>query len=41
MIEHSATVNDAVRVDDVGFPREGCYRRDRCQELFNESTADI
>lgn len=40
IIEDSAAVNDAVRLDDVGFPREGYCRCDRCQRQFNNSTAE-
>ena len=40
IIEDSAAVNDAVRLDDVGFPREGYCRCDRCQRQFDTSTAE-
>lgn len=37
IIEDCAAENDDVRLDDVGFPREGFCRCDRCERLFAES----
>ncbi|SFR41835.1 hypothetical protein [Halogeometricum limi] len=34
IVEDCAAANDAVRLDDVGFPREGYCRCDRCDRLF-------
>ncbi|WP_430506114.1 hypothetical protein [Haloparvum sp. PAK95] len=40
IIEDCATENEDVRLDDVGFPREGYCRCDRCERLFAESEFD-
>ncbi|SDY09117.1 hypothetical protein [Halopenitus persicus] len=40
MIEDCAAVAPDVRLDDVGFPREGYCRCDRCERLFAESDHD-
>jgi len=37
IIEDCAAVNDDVRLDDVGFPREGFCRCERCQRRFEAS----
>jgi hypothetical protein len=37
IIEDCAAESDDVRLDDVGFPREGFCRCDRCERLFAES----
>ncbi|WP_313694810.1 hypothetical protein [Halorarum halobium] len=37
IIEDCAEVNGDVRLDDVGFPRQGYCRCDRCRRLFEES----
>ena len=37
IIEDCAAENGDVRLDDVGFPREGFCRCDRCRRLFDES----
>ncbi|GAB3422580.1 hypothetical protein GCM10027435_27420 [Haloparvum alkalitolerans] len=40
IIEDCAAENGDVRLDDVGFPREGFCRCDRCERLFAESDHD-
>jgi len=40
IVEDCAAVNGDVRLDDVGFPREGYCRCDRCERLFAESDHD-
>jgi len=40
IIEDCAAENDDVRLDDVGFPREGFCHCDRCERLFAESDRD-
>ena len=40
IIEDCAAENGDVRLDDVGFPREGFCRCDRCERLFAESDRD-
>lgn len=40
IVEDCASVSDDVRLDDVGFPREGYCRCDRCRRLFDESAHD-
>ncbi|WP_123620983.1 hypothetical protein [Halorubrum sp. CSM-61] len=40
IIEDCAAENGDVRLDDVGFPREGFCRCDRCERLFAESARD-
>ena len=40
IIEECATVNEDVRLDDVGFPRQEYCFCDRCTEKFEESTFD-
>jgi len=37
MVASAAAANPDVRLDDVGFPREGYCRCDRCDRLFAES----
>jgi hypothetical protein len=37
MVEDAVAVNEDVRLDDVGFPREEYCRCERCRELFAES----
>ena len=37
IVADCAAVNDDVRLDDVGFPRQGYCRCDRCERLFAES----
>ncbi|MXR40979.1 hypothetical protein GRX01_06440 [Halobaculum sp. WSA2] len=37
IVEDCAAVNGDVRLDDVGFPREGFCRCDRCEGLFEAS----
>jgi len=37
IIEDCAAENEDVRLDDVGFPREGFCHCDRCERLFAES----
>ncbi|MFC4359922.1 hypothetical protein ACFO0N_18400 [Halobium salinum] len=37
IVEDCAEQNEDVRLDDVGFPREGYCRCDRCERLFAES----
>ncbi len=37
MVEDAAAVNEDVRLDDVGFPREEYCFCDRCRERFEES----
>jgi hypothetical protein len=37
IVEDCAAVNDDVRLDDVGFPREGYCRCERCERRFAES----
>ena len=39
-ISDCAAVNEDVRLDDVGFPREEYCRCDRCDRLFDESDYD-
>jgi len=40
MVESAAAANADVRIDDVGFPREGYCRCDRCDRLFSESDVE-
>ena len=40
IVEDCAAVSDDVRLDDIGFPREGYCRCDRCRRLFDESAHD-
>ncbi|MEF8780618.1 MAG: hypothetical protein V5A46_08055 [Haloferacaceae archaeon] len=40
MIEDCAAASPDVRLDDVGFPREGYCRCDRCDRLFADSEHD-
>ncbi len=40
IIDDSAAVNPDVRLDDVGFPREGYCRCDRCDARFADSEYD-
>ncbi|RLM53664.1 hypothetical protein DVK02_12500 [Halobellus sp. Atlit-31R] len=40
IVEDSAARNGDVRLDDVGFPREGYCRCDRCDRRFEESDYD-
>jgi hypothetical protein len=40
IIEDCAAANPDVRLDDVGFPREGYCRCDRCDRKFAESDHD-
>jgi len=40
IVEDCAAVADDVRLDDVGFPREGYCRCDRCDRLFADSDHD-
>lgn len=40
IIEDAAAVNEDVRLDDVGFPREEYCRCERCEERFAESEHD-
>lgn len=40
MIEDCAAVNEDVRLDDVGFPREEYCHCDRCTQQFEESEFD-
>lgn len=40
IIEDCAAENGDVRLDDVGFPREGFCRCERCERLFAESSHD-
>ncbi|MFB6250430.1 MAG: hypothetical protein ABEI27_01870 [Halobellus sp.] len=37
IVEDCAAENDDVRLDDVGFPREGFCHCDRCERRFSES----
>jgi hypothetical protein len=40
IVEDCAAVNGDVRLDDVGFPRQGYCRCERCERLFAESDHD-
>ncbi|KTG10255.1 hypothetical protein AUR64_11780 [Haloprofundus marisrubri] len=40
IIEDCAAENEDVRLDDVGFPREGYCHCDRCERTFRESEFD-
>ncbi|RLM33758.1 hypothetical protein [Haloarcula sp. Atlit-120R] len=40
IIEEAATVNEDVRLDDVGFPRDEYCHCDRCERRFAESDFD-
>ncbi len=40
MVDDAAAVNPDVRLDDVGFPREGYCRCERCTEQFEASEFD-
>ena len=40
IIEEAAAVRSDVRLDDVGFPREGYCHCDRCERAFAESDRD-
>ncbi len=40
MIADTAETNETVRLDDVGFPREGYCKCDRCTEQFESWLAD-
>ena len=40
IVDDCTAVSDDVRLDDVGFPREGYCRCMRCRELFAESDHD-
>ena len=40
IIEDCAAANPDIRLDDVGFPREGYCRCDRCDRLFADSDYD-
>ena len=40
IVSDCADVSDDVRLDDVGFPREGFCRCERCERLFAESGGD-
>jgi hypothetical protein len=40
IVEDCAAANGDVRLDDVGFPRAGYCRCDRCERLFGESAFD-
>ena len=40
IVEDCATANEDVRLDDVGFPREGYCRCERCTERFADSEFD-
>ncbi|MFA1610914.1 hypothetical protein [Halobellus rubicundus] len=40
IVEDCAAENDAVRLDDVGFPREGFCHCERCERRFAESDRD-
>ncbi|MFC6726334.1 hypothetical protein ACFQE1_18600, partial [Halobium palmae] len=37
IVEDCVDANDDVRLDDVGFPREGYCHCERCERLFDES----
>ena len=40
MVETAAEAHEDVRLDDVGFPREGYCRCDRCEAAFADSPHD-
>ncbi|GGL53848.1 hypothetical protein [Halocalculus aciditolerans] len=40
VVKACADANDDVRLDDVGFPRDGYCRCDRCEDTFAESEFD-
>jgi len=40
IIDDCAAANEDVRLDDVGFPREGYCRCNRCRKQFSESNYD-
>jgi len=40
IVDDCATANEDVRLDDVGFPREGYCRCERCRDRFDKSGFD-